>query len=352
MADVFISYKREERAIAKALAEALTRKGYAVWWDVNLLSGDQFAKEIEAVLRKAKAAVVLWSKKSITSHWVLEEAELARQLGIIVPVLIEPVEPPFGFRNLNADSLIGWSGEADAPSVLSILAAIEKKAGPPPAPPRQTEAAVEQALDAFSVEAEYWRSISVATPQRPEEYEAYLARFGVSAQFADLARARIDRLKAAGPGFVLGKGAKLAGGLVATAAAIVTIFVGVFQSGSGFEGSVLPKTDVVDAPNVTPEPEPESEPEPKPEHQPGDTFRDALSGGGQGPEMVVVPAGTFTMGSPDGEAGRQSDEGPQRTVRIGYQFAVGKYEVTWAEWEACVADGGCSNSGPDKCWRR
>jgi len=53
------------------------------------------------------------------------------------------------------------------------------------------------------------------------------------------------------------------------------------------------------------------------------------------------------MGSPDSEAGRSSDEGPQRTVRINYQFAVGKYEVTWAEWEACVADRGCSNSGPD-----
>ncbi|MEL6286700.1 MAG: formylglycine-generating enzyme family protein, partial [Pseudomonadota bacterium] len=64
-------------------------------------------------------------------------------------------------------------------------------------------------------------------------------------------------------------------------------------------------------------------------------------------EMVVVPSGTFTMGSPDSEAGRGSDEGPQRTVQIGYSFAVGKTEVTWAEWEACVADGGCSNSGPD-----
>jgi len=79
----------------------------------------------------------------------------------------------------------------------------------------------------------------------------------------------------------------------------------------------------------------------------GQTFRDTQSGGGQGPEMVVVPAGSFRMGSTESEAGRDDDEGPQRTVRINYQFAVGKYEVTWAEWEACVADRGCSNSGPD-----
>ena len=81
--------------------------------------------------------------------------------------------------------------------------------------------------------------------------------------------------------------------------------------------------------------------------KPSDTFRDTLSGGDQGPEMVVVPAGSFVMGSPSSEAGRDDDEGPQRTVRIGYQFAVGKYEVTWAEWEACVADGGCNYAGPE-----
>ena len=92
--------------------------------------------------------------------------------------------------------------------------------------------------------------------------------------------------------------------------------------------------------------------------EPGATFRDSLGDGGEGPEMVFIPSGSFRMGSPAGEAGRDEDEddtagpgGRQRSVRINYQFAVGKYEVTWAEWEACVADGGCSNgSGPQ--WRR
>jgi formylglycine-generating enzyme required for sulfatase activity len=78
----------------------------------------------------------------------------------------------------------------------------------------------------------------------------------------------------------------------------------------------------------------------------GDTFQDTLTGGGKGPEMVVIPAGSFTMGSPSSEEGRGGNEGPQRTVQINYQFAVGKYEVTWAEWEACVADDGCDGSGP------
>ncbi len=79
----------------------------------------------------------------------------------------------------------------------------------------------------------------------------------------------------------------------------------------------------------------------------GDVFRDVLSSGGQGPEMVVVRAGSFTMGSPSSEIGRLEKEGPQRTVTIGSDFAVGRYEVTWAEWDACVADDGCSSAGPD-----
>lgn len=85
---------------------------------------------------------------------------------------------------------------------------------------------------------------------------------------------------------------------------------------------------------------------PEPSYRAGQVFRDTLSGGGQGPEMVVIPSGSFTMGSPETEDGHDRDE-ILRTIDIRYQFAVGKYEVTWAEWEACVADGGCIGSGPE-----
>ena len=80
-----------------------------------------------------------------------------------------------------------------------------------------------------------------------------------------------------------------------------------------------------------------------PRYRPGDTFRDRLSGGGEGPQMVVVPGGTFRMASNDGA----SDEKPVHSVTIPRNFAVGKFEVTWSEWGACVADGGCNSSGPE-----
>ena len=58
--------------------------------------------------------------------------------------------------------------------------------------------------------------------------------------------------------------------------------------------------------------------------------------------MLVVPVGEFMMGSPPAEEGRDSNEEPQHKVTIASPFAVGKFEVTFAEWDICVAAGGCT----------
>ena len=69
--------------------------------------------------------------------------------------------------------------------------------------------------------------------------------------------------------------------------------------------------------------------------------------------MVVVPEGSFLMGSPTDEAGRFDDEGPAHRVTIARPFAVGVYEVTFAEWDACVSGGGCGGRRPDdRGWGR
>jgi len=60
--------------------------------------------------------------------------------------------------------------------------------------------------------------------------------------------------------------------------------------------------------------------------------------------MVVVPAGSFMMGSPASDRDRLDNEGPQHKVTIANSLAVGKYEVTFAEWDACVAAGGCKHN--------
>jgi len=70
------------------------------------------------------------------------------------------------------------------------------------------------------------------------------------------------------------------------------------------------------------------------------------------PEMIVLSGGLYVMGSPDNEPGRGRDEGPQREVSVA-PFAMGKYEVTFAQWDACLAGGGCNGySPPDGGWGR
>ena len=75
----------------------------------------------------------------------------------------------------------------------------------------------------------------------------------------------------------------------------------------------------------------------------GEVFRDC----DVCPEMVVVPPGSFMMGSPDSEEDRSPREGPQHLVTISYPFAVGVHEVTFEEWDACLLAGGCGGHEPD-----
>lgn len=84
------------------------------------------------------------------------------------------------------------------------------------------------------------------------------------------------------------------------------------------------------------------------EAQPGKSFRDCEVC----PEMVVIPAGSFLMGSPQTEDGRYPREGPQHRVAIGRPFAAGKFEVTFDEWDACVREGACKYNPSDNGWGR
>lgn len=82
----------------------------------------------------------------------------------------------------------------------------------------------------------------------------------------------------------------------------------------------------------------------EPTLKPGQSFADCAK---DCPEMVVVPAGSFAMGAPALEAGRELSEGPQHNVTIGKPFAVSKFELTFAEWDACAAQGECSSQISD-----
>lgn len=84
-------------------------------------------------------------------------------------------------------------------------------------------------------------------------------------------------------------------------------------------------------------------------HKPKDIFREC----DKCPEMIVVPEGGFVMGSPNSEPEREESESPQHRVTLARPFAVGRFAVTFDEWDACLADGGCGGyRPPDAGWGR
>lgn len=107
MASIFLSYARGDAAKAGRIANAFEAAGHFVWWDQHIGTGSRFSSEIDEALRNAEMVVVLWSELSIRSAWVLDEAAVGRDTARLVPVLIEDVLPPLGFRQFQALPLTG-----------------------------------------------------------------------------------------------------------------------------------------------------------------------------------------------------------------------------------------------------
>src|SRR4051794_15832902 len=84
--DVFISYSKSRRAEAADLAADLEARGYTVWWDTDLIIGDQFQDVITTRLARALAVIVIWSPVSVESNWVQSEAGRAMKRKVLIPV--------------------------------------------------------------------------------------------------------------------------------------------------------------------------------------------------------------------------------------------------------------------------
>ncbi len=100
MADVFVSYASEDRDRVAQIVSELERRGYSVWWDRRIDLGTSFDRSIEAELDAASCVLVVWSKASVQSEWVLNEASEGQGRGILVPVRIDDVRVPLAFRRL------------------------------------------------------------------------------------------------------------------------------------------------------------------------------------------------------------------------------------------------------------
>ncbi len=146
MADVFLSYATEDRERLLSLVRAIEEAGLSLFWDRNVPPGSTWRSVLDGELAKAHCVVVVWSDHSIKSNWVLEEAEEGKKGDRLVPVTIDAVSIPIGFRSVQAANLTGWDGSTRTPDLEKLLASIEHRTAgrvrafrpspnPPPPPP-------------------------------------------------------------------------------------------------------------------------------------------------------------------------------------------------------------------------
>jgi len=139
MADIFISYKREDRSRVEPLAKALEDQGWSVFWDRTIPAGKTWRQVIGDALKTARSVIVAWSKTSVDSSWVQEEADRGRERNILIPVLIDNVRPPLGFGAIQAADLISWEPTQSSPEFEKLISDLSAILGSSPLQVRETE---------------------------------------------------------------------------------------------------------------------------------------------------------------------------------------------------------------------
>jgi TolB-like protein len=124
MADVFVSYSATDRERVQRLVEAFEQNDLTVWWDRGIGVGTKFDREIERELDGAGCVVVVWTRASVESEWVRNEAHEAQARDALIPVAFDDVRPPLAFRRAQTANMVDWpesQGEFD-----SVLAGIRR----------------------------------------------------------------------------------------------------------------------------------------------------------------------------------------------------------------------------------
>jgi TolB-like protein/Tfp pilus assembly protein PilF len=133
---VFISYAHSDRKAAQAVVRTLEQAGYRVWWDDLIQGGERFSQAMEAALVQARAVVVLWSRASVSSHWVHDEATRGLESGRLVPLSIDGSLPPLGFgqfQSIDVSRVLGKPGSEPMRKLVQAVAALHQDGVPSPA---------------------------------------------------------------------------------------------------------------------------------------------------------------------------------------------------------------------------
>jgi formylglycine-generating enzyme required for sulfatase activity len=334
---VFISYSRKDMAFADRLEAALNARDFEVLIDrEEIYAFEDWWKRIEALIGSADTVVFALSPDAVKSEVALKEiayaASLSKRFAPIVCQRVEDSAVPEALRRLNFiffDDTAQFAASTDklAKALQTDIRWIRRHTEFGEAARRWIEGDRAGGLllrPPVLDQAEAWMTFRPSsTPAPTEETAAFIA----ASRKAEVATRRQSRILN-----------------VALYTLLVSIILGLvgwinqstIEAQWRWYSTVRPFLEANVRPFVL---SADAERALMPKH----TFRECAADQGKDycPEMVVVPAGSFMMGSPPTEKGRDAAEGPQHTVTIAKPFAVAKFQVTFDEWDTCVAYGDC-----------
>jgi len=139
MSDIFIGYASEDLERVLPLVSALEKTAWSVFWDRTIPAGKTLRQVIGVEIQGCHTVIVAWTVNSVNSEWVQEEAEIGRRRKILVPVLLDKVEPPFGFGGIQAANLVAWHGENSSPAYTRLVGDIAAVLGLPSTATKERE---------------------------------------------------------------------------------------------------------------------------------------------------------------------------------------------------------------------
>jgi len=332
---IFISYSRKDMAFADRVEAALRTRGFETLIDrEEIYAFEDWWKRIEALIGRADTVVFVLSPDAVQSEVAMKEvaysASLNKRFAPIVCRRVEDTSVPEPLRRLNFiffDDPTRFDDDANklVNALQTDIGWIRQHTEYGEAERRWSAAARPRGLLLHSPTlevAEYWiASRPAGAPEPTQEIQAFVAASRQGARAAQ----RLRRL---------------------VRASIFTLLVGIILGLVGWINQDYLKEQInwvlVMRPYMLANFRPfVLTPSAERALQPLQSFRECAK---NCPEMIVVPAGQFIMGSSSTEKGRRDNEGPQHTVTIGKPFAVAKFDVTFDDWDACFAVGGCPNA--------
>lgn len=316
MPDVFITFGSEDEPTARRVAAVLEAHGWTTFWDHTLPPGGSWNEVIGARLDDSRCQLVLWSEDSINQIWVLEEARHGLKRGNLIAVYVDDIAPPPGFSGSATTGLVEWDDGRPAPG-FQLVDGVAGLIGPPPG---KSESAVESPEPPAAI-----------PPEPPADAEPMVQVPAAAAERSD-APPVMDAPADAPPWVPATQDAPPRQAPEATPAPP--------------RQPARPPAPPAESPARTRrragggrtlrQPVPRARPEPGESHRPRRRIEE--------PELVVVPGGTWRL--PDASAGASAD-----VVRIVKSFAIGRFPVTFEEYDRFVMETG-QHPPSDRGWGR